>query len=505
MNKQAPSAGRIMTMVAFAASCVGLLLFLWLSFGGTVPFNARGYRLQAEFGSAVELGSQSDVRISGVSIGKVVSVSLDAKTGLTKAVMQIDPEYAPRPADTRAVLRQKTLLGEAYIELSPGSRTAKPLPDGATLAQTAIAPSVQLDQILSTFDPATRRAFQTWQQQDAIAFTNRGQAFNAAIAQLYPFATNVEGVLTVLHRDQAATTTLLHDGGAVFSALARSPQALGAFVRNSNALFTATAAKNAALAGTIQALPGFTVATRQTIARLRSFSDTAKPLIDELRPAATPLSQALQATVPLAPELRTVLTDIGPLTQLSRSGVPSLIHFLDQSVPWLGRVKPYLGEFVPIIDYLNVYRREIAAFFANGAASTQATALDLGQTKLLHYLRIANPVNPEVLTNYSHRLSSNRSNPYPVPGFMNQLTSGLPVFHAGLCTSNPQPTVDAALLSNTGLSLLGTPLGGQTLADILQRAYYTATPGGPPCRAQVPLGKVTTGQLGSFPHLQALR
>ena len=53
MNKQAPSTGRILTMVAFAASCVGLLLFLWISFGGAIPFAAQGYRLKAEFNEAV--------------------------------------------------------------------------------------------------------------------------------------------------------------------------------------------------------------------------------------------------------------------------------------------------------------------------------------------------------------------------------------------------------------------------------------------------------------------
>jgi ABC-type transporter Mla subunit MlaD len=93
-------------MVAFAASCVGLLLFLWISFGGVVPFAAQGYRMKVEFQDAVQLGVQSDVRISGVSVGKVVAVSLDTHTGLTKAVIQIDPKYAPRPSDTRAILRR---------------------------------------------------------------------------------------------------------------------------------------------------------------------------------------------------------------------------------------------------------------------------------------------------------------------------------------------------------------------------------------------------------------
>ena len=36
MNKAAPSPLRVLTMVVFALSCFGLLLFLWLSFGGPI-------------------------------------------------------------------------------------------------------------------------------------------------------------------------------------------------------------------------------------------------------------------------------------------------------------------------------------------------------------------------------------------------------------------------------------------------------------------------------------
>jgi phospholipid/cholesterol/gamma-HCH transport system substrate-binding protein len=477
-------------MTVFAASCIGLLLFLWISFGGAVPFAAQGYRLKAEFKDAVQLAQQSDVRISGVSVGKVVSVSLDRHTGLTKAVIQIDSKYAPRPADTRAILRQKSLLGETYVELSPGSKTAPSLPDGGTLPQGQIAPTVQLDQVLSTFDPATRKAFQTWLVQGGIALTNRGQQFNEAIATLYPFATNVDSVLSVLRRDDAATRALLSNGGQVFSALAKSPSQLQGFVRNSNAVFASTAARNQELAAAIKAFPAFTVATRQTIARVHSFAALANPLITELRPAARQLTPTLQATVKLAPELKSLLVNIGPLTQASKAGVPAFERFLDASVPWLTRLKPYLGNFVPIFNYINTYKREIAAFFANSTATTQATTQNITQTKLLHYLRISNPVNPEALTSYSRRLESNRGNPYPAPGAGEQLLSGLSVFGGYVCTSNPQPSIGPTVPAN--------------LATVLANVYYTKTPGGPPCKAQGSLGQATTGQHQAFPQLQPL-
>ncbi len=222
-------------MVAFAASCIGLLLFLWISFGGSIPFAPQGYRLKAEFNQAVQLAQESDVRISGVSVGKVISVSLDRRTGLTHAVMEIDSQL--RPAARRHA-RDPASRSRCWERPTSSSRPAprRPkLPDGATLPPAQIAPTVPLDQILSTFDPTTRRAFSTWMQQDGIALTNRGQDFNAAFAELYPFATNVESVLSVLRRDDAATSTLLRDGGQVFGRWRARPAQLQGFVRNSNA------------------------------------------------------------------------------------------------------------------------------------------------------------------------------------------------------------------------------------------------------------------------------
>ena len=84
MNKQAPSTARILTMVAFAASCIGLLLFLWISFGGPTSLGPKGYEVTAEFDQAVNLGSQADVRISGVNVGKVLSVSPPERRMITQ-------------------------------------------------------------------------------------------------------------------------------------------------------------------------------------------------------------------------------------------------------------------------------------------------------------------------------------------------------------------------------------------------------------------------------------
>jgi hypothetical protein len=159
-------------------------------------------------------------------------------------------------------------------------------------------------------------------------------------------------------------------------------------------------------------------------------------------------------------------------------------------VPLLARLTPYLGGVVPVIDYLNAYRRELAAFFANGTAATEATQPSISTSQVLHDLRVSVPVNPETLTAYAQRTDSNRSNAYLEPGGYLDLLSGLPVFGSSLCTSNELPTIGPTIPA--------------TLAAVLRSVYYTDNPGGPPCRAQAPLGSTLTGSTQSFPHLQPL-
>ncbi len=137
MQKAAPSFGRIALMVAFALSCFGLLLFLWLAFGGPVPLKPKGYRVNASFAQASQLATEADVRISGVPVGKVKAIEPDAKTGRADVTMELQSRYAPLPSDARAILRQKTLLGETYVELTPGSASALDAAGGRQPARRA--------------------------------------------------------------------------------------------------------------------------------------------------------------------------------------------------------------------------------------------------------------------------------------------------------------------------------------------------------------------------------
>src|ERR1044072_9095421 len=208
MQKAAPSPARILVMVVFALTCFALLLFLWLSFGGPMPLKPTGCRVQVDFPEATTLATEADVRVAGVPVGKVRKVEGGDGTNRTVATVELDRRYAPLRTDATAVLRQKTLLGETYVELTPGS-SKKTIPENGTLPNGQVKPTVELDEIFDSLDPQTRAAFKGWQKELAKGIDGRGRDFNDALGTLPGFASDGADVLAVLDSQEGAVTRLV--------------------------------------------------------------------------------------------------------------------------------------------------------------------------------------------------------------------------------------------------------------------------------------------------------
>ena len=492
MPRQVTTVGRAVAMVAFALSCVGIILFLWITFGGSIPLAPKGYRIAVRFPEAATLAQQADVRISGVNVGKVVQLTRDGRD--TRALLQIDQRFAPLRRDTRAILRQKTLLGETYVELTPGSRQSGRLRDGSTLPAGHVSPTVELDEIFRTFDPATREAFRTWMDQQGRALQPHGADLNDALGNLEPFVHDANTLLAVLHQQSADTRTLVRDTGTVFRALTARDNELADLITNSNRVFQTTAARNADLQRTFQILPVFLNEARATTDRVTRFAINTNPLITQLRPAARELSRTLIQLNALAPDLRGLFKDLGPLITVSHNGLPALQRVLNDTKPLLGQLEPFLSNVNPMLNYLGFYKHEIASFFSLDAVATQATDLPPGASAPIHYLRTANPLNPENLAAYPHRISTNRSNPYVYPlGYKN---FPLHVFGTYLCTANPVPTL--APKASIPPAILATLPPG--LLHLVQTYAFAAGNPAPPCTPQKRLGSLL-GQSGLYPHV----
>ena len=374
MNKQAPSIGRILAMVIFAMSCFGLLLFFWLAFGGPVPLKPEGYRVKVNFPEATTLAQEADVRMAGVNIGRVKTKELDKGGVRTTVELEIKEEFAPLHEDTRAILRQKTLLGETYVELSQGSKEAEMVDDGGTLDDSRVTPTVELDEIYDAFDESTRRAFAEWVEELTRAIKNgRGQDLNDAFGNFAGFATDGADLLQVLDEQKTAVRHLVKNTGVVFNAISERQGTLRNLIDTSNQTFAATASRDEALAEVFHIFPTFLDESKATMARLQEFSAETHPLVNQLKAPADDLGPTVRDLGDLAPDLEELFRDLDPLIKASKTGAPALTDVLEAARPFFDAAHPFFQELNPILSYLNFHQTTVAGFLANGGPDLAGT------------------------------------------------------------------------------------------------------------------------------------
>jgi phospholipid/cholesterol/gamma-HCH transport system substrate-binding protein len=453
MSKRAPSTTQLLVITGFALSCFGILLFLWVTFGGPTPFRAKTYEVKIPFDEATQLAQQSDVRISGVNVGKVQTIELSPNGKEALATAAIDDRYAPLPASTRAMLRTKTLLGETYIELTPGSRQGPEPADGATLPAANVAESVQLDEIFRTFNGKTRAAFQEWMRESAVAINGQGQNLSYALGSLEPTFTELDKLFRVLDSQRLAVGQLFRNGATTFTALRGQEGELANLIRSSDAVFSTTAARNRDIEALFRAFPTFLDESRLTFSQLKGFSENADPLMRQLVPAAEELSPTLIALSKLAPESQALFEGLGPVIKRAPTGFAAFRKlFRDEFPPLLRAVEPFVRNLNPILVGLKLYKTDLTAFFANLAA-TFSGELPLPEgasenAERPHYLRVVGGMNPETITTYPGRLTINRNSAYSPPKWAEGLIGGLPSFDTRQCATgivaklNPEDATD---------------------------------------------------------------
>jgi phospholipid/cholesterol/gamma-HCH transport system substrate-binding protein len=457
VNTSAPTPGRIFVIAAFSLSCFGLLLFFWLAFGGPIPLKPQGYRVQVAFSDAATLADQADVRVAGVTIGRVVRKELDPAASKTLTTLEIESAYAPLRSDARAILRQKTLLGETYVELETGSRNAPALKEGGRLGDAQVAAAVEFDELLRIFDKPTRMAFREWQASLAQAGTGRGRDLNDALGSLPVLTENAQSVVDVLYKRRAALRDLVDHAGRTFEQLSSDEEALATLIQRNAELFGELGERRDALADSIRILPTFLDETKATLARLRTFSQNTEPLIRDLDPVLDDLQPTLVSLRQLSPDLENLFDNIDPLIDAGDEGLPALSRTLRGLDPTLAATGSFLRQLNPFLQFIELNQTKLSDFLVTpGVATGGIRATVPGSKSNGHVL-------PQILTLGEQsipalsRTPDNRGNAYHPPnGRPDPNVQILPSFDCANSGGEKPPT------STPGCKVERTiPFGGQ--------------------------------------------
>ena len=122
--------------------CLG---YLSIRLGKMEVFGSRGYDIQAVFINSGGLKNGSDIVIAGVGVGRVKTITLENYQA--QVVMNL-PWDIKVQEDAIALIRTKGLIGEKYIEITPGG-SDKLIPPGGKIRDTQ--PPVDLEELISKY------------------------------------------------------------------------------------------------------------------------------------------------------------------------------------------------------------------------------------------------------------------------------------------------------------------------------------------------------------------
>jgi len=349
-----PSA-RAAALLALLAGVVSLVVVVSRSSGH--------YEIEAIFDQTHGLVEGADVKAAGQNVGKVNRIHLGAD-GYPHVRLEISDAYRMRRGGT-ADLRFFSVTGEAnrYIALEQGR--GPELSDGATIGLAKSDQPVEIDQLINTLTPATRRNFRTLISGLDIGLLGRGPDIERTLQHSALALAETTDLLGEVDADGLALRTLVKRGRQVVGALAADPGGLGGAVQEMATLLETTGRHESALAAGVARLPQALRSTRLAFDRVRSSLPTLRALVAAARPAIAEL-------VPTSRALRPLLRSAGPflrqarlLTAQAPRDLPALTPLLKTAPPTVRRLATVLKPVNPMLDEARARFPDVFSFISN--------------------------------------------------------------------------------------------------------------------------------------------
>jgi phospholipid/cholesterol/gamma-HCH transport system substrate-binding protein len=292
-------------MRRLAAACAAVLALAGCSSAGVYDLPLPGgadlgdhpYRVTVEFADVLDLVPQSAVKVNDVVVGRVESIGLGGADRWTPQVVVAVNGDVALPADATASLRQSSLLGEKFVELSAPPSAASPvrLADGAVITADRTNRHTEVEEVFGALSLLLNGGgigqLRTINQELSKALSGNEPEVKA-------FLSNVDKLVTDLDAHRGDITAALDGLNQLSTTLAgRDEQIRGALTDLTPGL-AALAEQRGALVTMLQSLDTLSDVAVDTIDRSRDdvVADlkALAPILDQLAAAGQNLPRALE-------------------------------------------------------------------------------------------------------------------------------------------------------------------------------------------------------------------
>jgi phospholipid/cholesterol/gamma-HCH transport system substrate-binding protein len=423
----------VLTILAAAAVAGGFLALLLLSGGSSPSIRSGSYRVSILAPTAVSLTPGSEVRVAGLQVGRVDGIRLQGRRSVID--LAIDEDTARLPRDTRFDVRLRTVIGETYVALYPGTAAGR-LPDGAVLPMSNQANEyVDVEQILDVLKGTRRDRARDMVRGLGDGLRGRGSQLNAFVGRTSGVVDGLAPLMKVLHNDRAQVARLVDQTGTLAGSLADRSAAIGRVARQGRLAAEAVATRDDALRATIVALPSTLRQGRRTLGTLRSATGDAAPVLSNLAQVVSRLRPSVKRLEPAATRGRTLVRELGAATPALRRTLKVARTLSAPTAGAMPQIRSALCQANPMIGYLAPYAREVAATIQNLASATNyydanghavRVAVLVGDNNFAGMPAVqADAMKLLLNSGIFGRTHKHGYNPYPVPGDVGPPSTGL--------------------------------------------------------------------------------
>jgi phospholipid/cholesterol/gamma-HCH transport system substrate-binding protein len=327
---------------------IAIVVIVVFTYGGFTKFAnpfASPFTVHMVVPSANSLSPNDLVRVAGVNVGKVSSISSVAGKQAAEVTMTISSNGLPLHSNATFTIRPRTFLeGNFFVDVSPGSPSAPTVSSGHTFPIQQVNEPVQLDQILDTLQANTRSNLQTLLQEYGYAVKTAGPSFDQSInywLPAYEYSAIVEHDLLGLQPHDLSDA--IYEQGTVSGAFDAHPQNLESLITNFNTTAAAFARENVSLQDAVADLPKTLSAATPAFNALNTAFPPLRELARTLIPGVQSSGPAIDASLPFINQLRLLVqpSELRGLTNDLKYTVPSLAKLTSETIPFMkNEVRP---------------------------------------------------------------------------------------------------------------------------------------------------------------------
>lgn len=356
----APKAAAVGLLLAGA---IALFAFYYSVGGGTLPFQSHGYTVHALIAEPQQVLKHADVRAAGIKVGTVRNIVNHGR--LTEFDLEIDGTLKPIYRDATLLVRQKTLVGENYVEIVRGHPRAGAVPDGGTLPAARAKQSVPLDQILTSLDATTRQRVRRNLRALGTGFDGRGADVNQLLGDLPDTTADGSQLMGVLDDQKEQLASLVQQTGVVMQTIANRTSDVRTLVRSAKGTAVAVANRDDAVEASLVRFPSTLTQVRRSVSTLSGFSQRATPVVGNLRVALKSLNPVVHKLQPTAQSATRLFVELPALLQRADPLLDRVRRFSGSATTQIPSIDAILRQANPFLEYLRPYYRDVGGFFGN--------------------------------------------------------------------------------------------------------------------------------------------